>query len=114
MAQNIEQMKFENQPKIAMLSSSAGKLNLAGKDTSHDWAINLIGAKNIAKHQGFRLVEPETFLALNPDIIFIASCIKTESNSSSLSHFKLINDEISRNDFRSAKVLLFIKISPSD
>ena len=39
---NIEQMKFENQPKIAMLSSSAGKLNLAGKDTYHDWAINLM------------------------------------------------------------------------
>ena len=75
---NIEQMKFENQPKIAMFSSSAGKLSLAGKDTYHDWAINLIGAKNIAKHQGFRLVEPETFLALNPDIIFIASTDKTE------------------------------------
>ena len=75
---NIEQMKFKNQPKIAMFSSSAGKLNLAGKDTYHDWAINLIGAKNIAKHQGFRLVEPETFLALNPDIIFIASTDKTE------------------------------------
>lgn len=70
---SIEEMEFKDQPKAAMFSSSAGKLRLAGKDTYHDWALGLIGAKNIAKHQGFKLIEAETLIVLNPDIIFISA-----------------------------------------
>lgn len=72
----LENKNYENTPKVLLLSSTANSYKAAGVDTYHDWALNLIKVKNLAKFSGFKEIETENLIALNPDVIFIAALDK--------------------------------------
>ena len=54
---------------VFILQHGGGAPMIAGKGTSADGIISLSGALNIAKHRGYKQLNPEYLLALEPDVI---------------------------------------------
>jgi iron complex transport system substrate-binding protein len=60
-------------PATVLLRESDGALRVAGQGSAGDALIRLIGADNAVDYQGYRSFSQEGLLALNPELLLIAS-----------------------------------------
>lgn len=56
---------------MCLMSHQPGKLMVAGKDTSADRMIRMVGAKNSFSFSGFKPISTEALIAANPDVILV-------------------------------------------
>lgn len=68
------QSDTEREPLSAtfLLRAEGGKLRMAGTDTAGHAFVELIGARNVANHQGYRSLSPEAVLEMQPDLLLFA------------------------------------------
>jgi iron complex transport system substrate-binding protein len=69
----LDQQQLEPDTKVAFLLQMDGRnLRLAGKSTTGDDIISLLGGENIAEHNAYQAVSSEALINLAPDVIIVA------------------------------------------
>lgn len=87
----LDEQQLSADTKVAFLLQMDGRsLRLAGKGTSGDDIISLLGGENIAQHNAYQAVSPEALINLAPEVIIVAgrgvsdSLVKTLLNDNPL------------------------------
>lgn len=70
-----------SQTAVFILNGEGGKMRLAGRNTTGDAFIHLLGLENAAQHANFRVTSAEALLELAPDIILVADIENAGSNA---------------------------------
>jgi iron complex transport system substrate-binding protein len=69
----LDEQQLSADTKVAFLLQMDGRsLRLAGKGTSGDDIISLLGGENIAQHNAYQAVSPEALINLAPEVIIVA------------------------------------------
>lgn len=78
---DVKQQQLPVGTKVAFLLQLEGRgLRLAGKDTTGEDLILLLGGSNIAQHNSYQSVSAEALLSLEPDVIIVAGRDASQSS----------------------------------
>ena len=81
----VNQQRLPASSQVAFLLQIDGRgLRLAGKSTTGDDIISLLGGVNIGQHKGYQSVSSEALLSLEPDVIIVAGRDDSQSSVSTL------------------------------
>lgn len=77
----VRQQQLPDDTKVAFLLQLEGRgLRLAGKNTTGEDIILLLGGNNIAEHNSYQSVSAEALLSLEPDVIIVAGRDASQSS----------------------------------
>lgn len=81
----VQQQQLSAGTKVAFLLQLEGRgLRLAGKNTTGEDIITLLGGSNIADHNSYQSVSAEALLSLEPDVIIVAGRDASQSSAAVL------------------------------
>jgi iron complex transport system substrate-binding protein len=70
-AKEIRETAVTERSAIMILNREPGKLRVAGRGTSADSMIRILGLENLADFDNYRTLSRESVLAIQPDVIFV-------------------------------------------